>query len=200
MKFADLKAVIEGGDIEKTLRLLASQKKEVDIEELKKQWSVAKHSVTDKAIRKDKEVTYEEAVAGGGVEIKKRPEYVNRIPIPFQKSIVGKAASFLFGNPVKIVSPAKTEQELSILESVNKILDDNKTDSQNLFIASQLFRSTQVAEFWYPVKSQETHEEYGFSTQFKLRMSVFSPWSGNELFPFSLWSLSTHPSFSCFHR
>ena len=186
MKFAELKAIIDGDDIAKAVQALTSQKKDVDIDKLKKQWNVDDHDVLDKTKRPNRDVAYEEKVVVDGetkIEVKKKTEDVARIPIPFQKNIVGKAASFLFGNPVKIVSPAKSEEELSILESVNKILDDNKTDSQNRFVAKQLFRSTQVAEFWYPIKTGETHEDYGFSTKFKLRMSVFSPWSGVLLFP-----------------
>lgn len=186
MKFAELKAIIDGDQIDKAIQALTSQKKEVDIDKLKKQWSVDDHEILDKTKRRDRDVAYEEKVDVDGetrIEVKKKIESVARIPIPFQKNIVGKAVSFLFGNPVKITSPAKAEAEINVLESVNKILDDNKTDSQNRVVAKQLFRSTQVAEFWYPVKSEETHEEYGFPTQFKLRMSVFSPWSGVLLYP-----------------
>ncbi|CAG5072893.1 hypothetical protein DYBT9623_04431 [Dyadobacter sp. CECT 9623] len=187
MKYRDLKAIIDGDQIEKAIQALTSQKKDIDIDKLRKQWNVDEHEVLDKASRKDRDVAYEQKVdIGGGetrIDIKQKTESVARIPIPFQKNIVGKAVSFLFGNPVKITSSAQQEQELSVLESVNKILDDNKTDSQNRVVAKQLFRSTQVAEFWYPVKVTEVHEEYGFPTQFKLRMSVFSPWSGIELFP-----------------
>jgi len=183
MKFADLKAIIDGDQPDKAIQALTSQKKEVDIDALKKQWSVSDHAVTDKSKRLDREVVYEDPIDGGGTTLKKRQEPVNRISVPFQKAVVGKAVSFLFGNPVKIVSPAKEEQELSVLESVNKILDDNKTDSQNRVVAKQLFRSTQVVEFWYPIDTGEKHEEYGFSTPYKLRMSIFSPWSGNTLYP-----------------
>ncbi|MCF2498380.1 phage portal protein [Dyadobacter chenhuakuii] len=187
MKFAELQTIINGTEIDKAVRILSSQKKDVDIVKLKKQWNVDDHDVLDKTIRKDRDVAYEEKLDVGGetrIEVKKKIESVARIPVPFQKNIVGKAVSFLFGNPVKITSSAEAETEISVLNSITKILDDNKTDSQNRVVAKQLFRSTQVAEFWYPVKSDETHEEYGFPTPFKLKMSVFSPWSGVELFPF----------------
>ena len=85
---------------------------------------------------------------------------------------------------MKLVATTSQDQEVKLLDAVNKILDDNKTDSQNRVVAKQLFRSTQVAEFWYPIKTADTHEDYGFSTPFKLRMSVFSPWTGVALFPF----------------
>lgn len=186
MKFAELKAIIDGDQIDKAIQALTSQKKDIDVDKLKKQWNVDDHEVLDKGKRKDKEISYEEKTEINGevtTETKKKPEPVARIPIPFQKNIVGKAVSFLFGNPVKITSPAKAEAEIRVLDSVNKILDDNKTDSQNRVVAKQLFRSTQVAEFWYPIKTTTSHEEYGFATKFKLRMSVFSPWSGVQLFP-----------------
>ncbi len=186
MRYQDLKKIIDGEDAAKAVEALSSQKKDVDVESLKKQWSVDKHDVTDKAKRKDRKVLYEEEQEtenGTKTVVKERPEPVNRIPVPFQKNIVGKAVSFLFGNPVKVVATATQEPEIKLLDAVNKILDDNKTDSQNRVVAKQLFRSTQVAEFWYPIKAAAPHEDYGFETEFKLRMSIFSPWDGVKLFP-----------------
>lgn len=110
-------------------------------------------------------------------------ENVNRLALPMQKIIVKRAVSFLFGNPVKINSEAKKEQEKQVLNALNRILKDCKINSFNRRIAKDLFRSTEIAECWYPVEKQEIHNTYGFDTKFKIRVMAFSPWDGNELFP-----------------
>lgn len=110
-------------------------------------------------------------------------EKVNRLALPMQKIIVKRAVSFLFGNPVKINSEAKKEQEKQVLNALNRILKDCKINSFNRRIAKDLFRSTEIAECWYPVEKPDNHSTYGFDTKFKIRVMAFSPWDGNELYP-----------------
>lgn len=184
MNYQDLQSVIDGGDIAKTIEILTSQADQPDTKKLQSQWFVTGHDVMDRTKRRDRDVLYEEADEDDATtKVKSRIESVARIPVPFQKNIVSKAVSFLFGNPVKIVTSLIQGEELRVLNAVKTIWDDTKADSQNRVIAKELFRSTQVAEIWYPVRKDEEHDDYGFPTPFKLRMAVFSPWDGHELYP-----------------
>lgn len=189
MNYELLKSKIDSlEDVAKTIEILSSQRKEIDIANLKKQWNVKDHGVMQESVRPKRSVQYEydddDGQGGTITRTGTKQEYVNRIPVPMQKNIVGKAVAFLFGNPVKIEAQTSNDDEISVLDAVKKILDDNKTDSQNRVIAKQLFKSTQVAEIWYPEMKEEEHEEYGFKTKFKLRLSVFSPWDGSDLYPY----------------
>lgn len=170
-------------DVKKTIEILSSQSRNVDIDLLKKQWDVKEHGVMKEATRPNRTLQYEYD-EDGETKTGSKQEMVNRVPVPMQKSIVGKAVTFLFGNPVDIKATTTNDDEIAVLDAVKKILDDNKTDSQNRVIAKHLFKSTQVVEIWYPELKEETHEDYGFPTKFKLRLSVFSPWDGSELFPY----------------
>lgn len=184
MDYTTLSKLLQEGDFSAIYKVLTSQKKETDISELKKQWGVKEHKVCDKTERKDRTVVYEDPDAPvDQPKTFQRLEPVARIPIPFQKAIVGKAVSFLFGNPVTVSAQTKTDKETEALQAITRILDDNKADSKNRQIARQLFRSTEVAEIWYPLEG-DSHETYGFKTKFRLRMAMFSPWDGSHLFPY----------------
>lgn len=179
MKLEQLKEILNTGDFQKIRKVLTSQKKETDIEKLKKQWSVDDHAVCDTTKRQDRTVVYEDPETG---DPQQRMEPVARIPVPFQKTIVSKAVSFLFGNPVSVTAQVVSEQEQSAMNAIVKILEDNKVDSRNREIARELLRSTEVAEIWYPVP-KDRHEEYGFPTNMRMRLAVFSPWDGSSLYP-----------------
>lgn len=75
------------------------------------------------------------------------------------------------------------ETEKQVISSIKKILKKNKINSFNRKVAKDLFRSTEVAEIWFTVPTRDKHEDYGFSTNFKLRSLKVSPWTGDELFP-----------------
>lgn len=171
----------------KIREVLISQALENDVEKLKKQWDVEQHDVCDPTRRRDKTVYYEdptETDANGKAKVRQRIEQVNRIPVPFQKAIVSKAVSFLFGNPVIVSAETNNKQEQNALKAILRILSDNKIDSRNREVARQLFRAREVCEIWYPVEMTERHDLYGFPTRFKLRMSIFSPWDDDSrLYP-----------------
>lgn len=148
-----------------------------DISEYKKQYDPAEHEVFDETNRPDKPIKND----NGELE---RMEKVNRLPYPLQKRIVGTAVSFAFGNPIHLkCEPENSNQEL-ILSAINRIFHDNKVSSFNRTIGKELFRSTEVAEYWYPVVLEEAHSDYGFSTKTRIKVQAFSPWHGDELFPF----------------
>lgn len=185
MLYEELKALI-AGDKEAAFKILTSQKKDYDLATLKDQWDIAKHKVMSTAHRANKQVK----VATGAVDNNQRPIMKNgtiqvaRIPLPYQKKIVSKAVSFLFGNPVTLVVEGEDTAQAEVLKTLNYVLDDNKTDGLNMEMAEELFRATEVAEYWYTRQGREPHELYGFPTNFKLRVQILKPWTGVLLYPF----------------
>ena len=159
------------------VKLLTSQSKGTPVEEILKQWEVKEHKIFDTAERPDKPIKNDK----GQTE---RMEYVARIGLGLQKLIIRRAASFVFGNPVNIIAETEDNQvREQIVDSVKRIMRDNKITSFNRRMARDLFAFTEVAELWYPVQVAQKHETYGFSTRFKLKKSLFSPRLGDELFP-----------------
>jgi len=187
MNYEKLKEIIATSDFQTIYKVLTSQKSDEGrkIDDLKKQWDVGQHAVIDITSRPNRIVSYEDPDAPvDKPQTLQRTEEVARIPVPFQKKIVNSAVSFLFGNPVVVSAQPVTDEESLVLQAVTRMLEDAKIDSKNRLIARQLFRSTEVAEIWYPVEGSQAHEDYGFKTKFNLRTSVFSPWDGSLLFPF----------------
>jgi len=187
MNYQELKTLLAEGDFKKINEALTSQVDQPEIDNLKKQWDVTKHNIFDYGKRPDRTVMYEDPDkkdADGNPVIEKRIESVSRIPVPFQKAIVSKAVSFLFGNPVNVTAQTTNEKEQIALSSILKIWEDNKLDSQNRMVARQLFRSKQVCEIWYPIELEDRQDVYGIKSKFRLRMSVFSPWDDSILYPY----------------
>jgi SPP1 family phage portal protein len=151
-----------------------------DIGKIQNQWQPGKHEIFNEAERPNKTVKYDVYNSEGVPTETTRIEKVARIALAFQKLIVKRAASFLFGNPVKIVS---SKPDSKVANAVNVILADNKHKGLNRRIARTLVASTEVAEYWYPVES-ESFNKYGFDTKFKIRCSIFSPLKGDKLYPF----------------
>lgn len=165
-----------GQDINTTINKLQSNRLQPDLKTYKKQFEVTGHDSVDKTIRPDKPIK-------NGAGETTRMERVNRLGVAMQELITERAVSFLFGSPVKIVCEPQSEKEKQVLAALNRILKDNKIDSFNAEIALEMFKSTEVAECWFPVKKDEKHNDYGFPTEFKLRVMAFNPWDGNELYP-----------------
>lgn len=152
------------------------------IEKYKKQWDPYQHEIFNPVTRPDKTVWYNKPDDAEDAEpTLSRIEYVARLCISMQKLIVKRAASFLFGNPVKTIS---SEEGSVISEAVDRILRDNKQNSLNRKVARILFSSTEVAEYWYPRLSDEKFSTYGFETDLKIKCAIFSPLKGDTLYPY----------------
>ncbi|KUJ56433.1 phage portal protein [Chryseobacterium aquaticum] len=147
------------------------------IEDLKKEWKVSEHkTIKDKNFLPDKEIKNKE-----GEVIRKKP--VNRIAIPVQKYIVSSAVSFGFGNNVQIKSNAEEGSLEEVVEkAIERILYENKTNIKNRQIARELYRSTEIAEYWYYQKV-DNHEDYGFPCNFRIKLKLFVPWKNDILYP-----------------
>lgn len=146
-----------------------------------KQWDPKQHAIFDHAFRPDKTVYYEVLMADGKTsQTMSRIEPVARIALAFQKLIVRRAVSFLFGNPVKVTA----DKDGKVKDAVDRILKDNKQVSHNRRLAKHLFASTEVAEYWYTVKAKKPFKSYGFETDRKVKVAIFSPLKGDLLYPY----------------
>lgn len=139
-----------------------------------KQYEPTGHDIMDTTKRPDKQIK-----DGSGNII--RNELVGRVALALQKLIVKRAVAFLFGNPVKFQAKAETPNQKLIYEAVRDIQAKVKINSFNRKVAKEMFKSTEVAEYWYPV--EEPNEFYGFPSKFKMRVSIFSPLDGDTLYP-----------------
>lgn len=172
-----IKELLSDGKLETAINILTSyrEQKSPDIERLKKEFDPNLHAVNDKINRPDKEVV----IPGGG----RRIEKVVRTPIPWQHQIVDKAVSFTFGIPPILNAEPQDDTEQLLVDAVNRVLFENKIDSLNREIAENLYKSTQVAEFWYPYDTGKIHNAYGFPTRFKFKVMYWTPWTDDELTP-----------------
>jgi len=159
-----------------------------DIAKAEKGLDPLKHDVFDYTKRPDKIVKVD--VEDGGTKVittddpetSTRREPVARIAISIQKLIVKRAVSFLFGNEVALDAEAENDNQKLVLKAMKRILYDVKSKSLNRRLARTVFSSTEAAELWYPV--EKLHKDYGFSSKFKLRATIFSPLKGDELYPY----------------
>lgn len=165
-------------DLEEQIKILTKEREgKAKIKELKEEWDVKTHKVMKTEHLPDKVIKDKN---GNQTGTKK----VNRISAPFQKKIVNTAVVFGFGNEVELVKShfeEKSEEEM-VFNAVKKILDDNKTATFNRKVARECYRATEVAEVWYYEKT-ETHEEYGFPCDYKIRVKLLTPWNGENLYP-----------------
>lgn len=142
-----------------------------------KQWNTATHEVvTNKILRPDK------------TDAKGNTIKVARIPFPFQKLIVRRAAQFLCGNPIEI--EAKTEEdslEEQFVEVIKKTWEDNKLDYDSKTLAKLMMAETEAAELWF---FEEAKPGYWKGTPndkenvtLRLRMKILANKYNDALYP-----------------
>lgn len=184
-------AITQSEDQKVVINELKSKRymKQPDIETAKKQLDPLKHDVFDKALRKDKKVKINDdddkvtkVITSEDAERGYRLEPVARIAVALQKLIVKRAVAFLFGNPVEMNAEPENDKQKQVLKALKRILYDVKDKSLNRKVARQVMSCTEVAELWYPI--DKPNNDYGFSSKFKLRVAVFSPLLGDDLFPY----------------
>lgn len=156
------------------------------IDDLNKNLLVKNHDIFNRSLRPDKK-TYPNPItdAAGNIIDKgeAKPELVNRIGLALQKLIIKRAVAFLFGNPVIKNYNAKDDTDENLVKCIIEYLDDNNEDMLNRMAARSVFSYKEVAEYWFVTKEEEAHEDYGFSTNFKLKCITFSPKNGDILYP-----------------
>lgn len=168
-----------------------------DVETANKAVDIDEHDIMDGTIRKDKwvvddsddetanesaqkviDVNPNDSNEHKGMHIEK----VNRITLALQKLIIARAVSFCFGTPVDYNASPDNDKQTMILNALKRILKDVKATSLDRKIARQIFTYTECAELWYPVAKPNEH--YGFKSNFKLRVAIFSPGLGDTLYPY----------------
>ena len=109
-----------------------------------------------------------------------------KIVITFQKKIVRMAVSFLFGQPVQLITkiPAvrqgllrqirESEKHKDAFSLVSNVWDANKLDYLNRKIARELFIETKIAELWYIQPTNEGN---------RIRAMLLFEGNGNKLYP-----------------
>jgi hypothetical protein len=154
-----------------------------------------KHDVYDRIKRPDKKVKIDPDdpeyqtndnnvinVTGGETPTGYRYEPVARVALAIQKLIVKRAVSFIFGNAVTLDASAENDNQKAVLKALKRVMYDIKEKSFNRKVARNIFSCTEVAEYWYPVASDNS--VYGFDSKFKLRCAIFSPLLGDTLYPY----------------
>lgn len=142
------------------------------------QLDVKKHDVMDETIRRKKEK-----------DTKKGTEFieVNRIPLSFQKLISTRAAAFLCGNPIKLISNPLSDQEIKLLNTVNYVWGKTKLDYKMLQLALMTNQETECALLCYWVKVDENDDYWGDSAlkgaPYKLRTRMIANSLGDKLYP-----------------
>lgn len=184
MKIIDITQTDVIQDSIKILKQGKSYDGDNNLDNVRKQYNVLTHDTFDRSKLKDKPI-YTTRTNDKGEEVEEISSYekVNRVAFPFQQRIVNSAVSFTFGNPVNMNCQPKDESERLVLQSIDRILYDNKINSFNRKVARDLFRSKEVAEIWFTAES-ETHSSFGFDTKYKVKGNHFSPWDNNELYPY----------------
>lgn len=183
MKVKEIVTAITGGETDDIPNVISALKKREgghpDMTLIEKQWKPEGHDINSKVKRPDKMVTKDV----NGEEVK-AIEPVARVALALQKLIVKRAASFLFGNEVVVLSGnmnlSKTEE--AALEALKKILSSNKEKSHNKELARELFKCTEVAEVWQSIGA-ENADRYGFNSPIKIKSQILSPGRGDKLFP-----------------
>jgi SPP1 family phage portal protein len=152
-----------------------------DIAAINKEWNPLLHPVMDETLRPRKQILSD----ADNIE---RLEEVNRIPLAYQRLIVGRAVSFLFGNPIVLNHSANDDTQMAIVESLKRVLRGNKEIPMNRKVGKRLMASQEVAEYWYTTELPAKANLYGFDSKLKLKHQVFSPMDGDSLYPlFDQW-------------
>lgn len=178
MKIEDILKLESVEDVHKQLK--RRHKPQPDFETINKQWEIKGHDVMSKVKRPDKKIK----VTEGDREID-RTEAVSRRALTLQKLIVNMASAFAFGNkPIFNISAENiSEQHNQVLRAVNKMQQANKHVSHNKKMAKLCMKNTECAEYWYIVDDKDGNEKYGFETDKKVRVTIFSNENGDTLYP-----------------
>jgi SPP1 family phage portal protein len=137
--------------------------------------------VIDKINRKDKEIFQPTGVTlpDGTVQLDMVKVKVARLPVPFQKIIVGRAVQFLTGGKLNLNSEPKTPPEVGMYTQVKKVWKDNKLQFKNGKIAKAMMSQLECAELWYSeVDTDDTGKEV-----VTLKMNILTPVDGFTFSP-----------------
>lgn len=171
-------------DLDKITELKKRSTDQPDIKTYLKQWDPNEHDIFDTALRPDKNIYSEKvsSINGQPEQQLDRTEKVARVAIAIQKLITKRSVAFLFGLPVKLQTGQLDESQKKVLLAIEKILAENKVNSFNRKAARSLFKSTEVAEYWYTLDSDK-QVNHTLATKKKIKCTIFAPDRGDTLFP-----------------
>jgi SPP1 family phage portal protein len=190
----DIKKLLASEDYNTVIAELKTGRNAADpeVESFEAQLNPEEHDINDRVKRPDKKVkvdkpedtgTVIQVTSGGETAENTRTEKVARIALALQKLIVKRAVAFTFGNPVGLnAEPEEGSKEEDVLKAVKRVLFDTKSRTLNRKIARNIFSCTEAAERWYPV--EKPNNNYGFPSNYKLRVAIFSPLLGDKLYPY----------------
>ena len=159
------------------------------LEELEAQYDPTQHKIFDPQYRPKKKVQVpsgkKDPITGKEIYKTKNVERV-RIAIPIQKSLVKRAAGFLFGKPVdyKITQNGESvkkasEEQKRLFDAVKRVYHQNKMKFFDKRLARLIFRQREAAELWY----METNPDGTINRKGKMRVKLLAPVLGDKLFP-----------------
>jgi len=194
----ELKDIYQLEDIQSRIDELKKRSTKLpDATALLREWDHTKHEVMDPAIRKKRRVQVKKAeldpVTG---EVKTPARYeereVNRIALPLEQDVVNIHTAFTFGEDPKLTCETEDKNEQSVFEILKAIIRRNKLKYHNKRVMRSWLSETEVAEYWY--KDQDTtwwgrvlskikFIIKGTNPTQKLRVSLWSPFRGDKLYP-----------------
>ena len=186
-----IQQILSEKDSDRIYTLLTARKKPfaTSLEEIEAQYDPKKHKVFDEHYRPKKVIQVpsgkKDPITGKDIYKTKRVERV-RIAIPVQKSLVERAAGFLFGNPVeyKVTQNGKSLKKISdvqqrLFAAVRKVYHQNKMKYFDKRLARLIFRQREAAELWYmPTGADGKIDRNG-----KMKVKLLAPVLGDRLFP-----------------
>lgn len=155
---------------------IEKEKGTVDVSTYLKQLDPMQHAVFDTAKRPDKQKKTEKG---------QETVTVARLPVSLQKLIVQRAAAFLCGNPIQLISQPVDDAQKAFLNVIQKLWDDNKLSYKSMNLAELMMSETECAELWYSVPAEpEYWEETGVKgASTKLRVRILAKSLGDDLYP-----------------
>lgn len=138
--------------------------------DLEKEYNVKKHPVyTDKS--------YVDVPNGDG-----NFDKVSRVGFDYQRLVTNRMVQLMFGLKVKRQYDLEKENEthLQIKDSIEKIFDSVRIDSENFERGEHYFKACEVATVW--TATPKPNSLYGFDSKYKLKCRHFAPSLGDELY------------------
>ena len=133
------------------------------------EYDARQHPVMNKNLYRDK------VMKNGSVE------KVTRITLPLQRLAVKRMSELLFAIPVKRIYHPQTDEEQTAARIIESIYKRNRINSVNIMRARALYAACETVTLWY---TQEQDVYYaGELSPIKIRCKVFSPMTGDILYP-----------------
>ena len=162
----DIKELLATDTAEVVVQTFKARQLITEYKKYMQQYDPDQHAVHDRTLRPPKLIT-----KGGETS----QQEVTRLSMPFQKIIVDRAAAFLIGEGVQIVTDPSTDAEQVTADEIKKVWHNNKCDYRTRQMARLWMSETEVAEYWY---IQDKNK------QLRPRMQIWARSMGDMLMPY----------------